>query len=536
LKWQTQTMTRIKRLLSLTICLLSFLVLSACAAFKHNSDILALVDGTPVTRGDLEYSLNIAHRREDMSSAKGMDIDKFVQKLIDEKIIIEEARRMGLEDDPNFQRKVNDYILTESVNRLYRDEIVQKASVTEEDIVAFYNKIYGLWHLGIISVETEEEATHILDLLSKGEDFESVTESPSRLSRKQLTMGKMQPFMREAVRDLSPGEISGTKKDGNTFYIFKVISIDDPDYKELERQRDAIINEIMKGKIQQRSGEYIEELRRDARIRINNDLLASLDLKDRKSLEGDERMIVESDSISLTVSEFLSMLRPGQGAQREKILKGWIDVKLVNEEALSRHYEEKELREAVERYRNYLLRDAFIRNALVPKITISEEDLRDYYEAHSDDYLKPSMYKVQWISVKTRDEAEEILKSLNNGASFSWLAKTKSTDMHAQMGGSAGWIAKAKIPDEVAEIIDTLKPGDISPIINIGNSFRITMLLEKGSREVREFNQVKVAVQKVVFEEAFRELYEEVTDELRKAADIKVFDERIKSVADSFNK
>jgi parvulin-like peptidyl-prolyl isomerase len=529
-------MTGIRRLLPLTLCLLSILILSACATFKHNHDILALVDGTPVTKSDLEYALNIAHRREDMSSAKDMDIDKFVQKLIDEKVIIEEARRMGLEDDPDFQKKVNDYILTESVNRLYRDEVVQKASATEEDIREFYKKMNGRWHLGIISVETEEEASHILDLISRGEDFESVAKGPSKLSRKELTLGKMQHFMREAVRDLSPGEISRIKKDDNTFYIFKVISIDDPGDEKLERQREAITNEIMKGKIQKRSGEYIEELRRGARIRINNELLASLDLKDRKSLEGDTRMVVESDSISLTVSEFVTLLRPRQGAQREKILKGWIERKLVDEEALSRHYEENELREAVARYRNYLLRDAFIRNALVPKITISEEDLRDYYDAHSDDYLKPLMYKVQWISVKTRDEAEEILKSLNSGASFSWLAKTKSTDRHAGMGGSAGWISKANMPDEVAEMIDSLKPGDISPIINIGNAFRIAMLLEKGSREVKEFNHVKVAVQKAVFEEEFRKLYEDMTDELRKVADIKVFDERIKSVADSFNK
>jgi hypothetical protein len=92
------------------------------------------------------------------------------------------------------------------------------------------------------------------------------------------------------------------------------------------------------------------------------------------------------------------------------------------------------------------------------------------------------------------------------------------------------------MPDEVAEMIDSLKPGDISPIINIGNAFRIAMLLEKGSREIKEFNHVKIAVQKAVFEEEFRKLYEDMTDELRKVADIKVFDERIKSVADSFNK
>jgi hypothetical protein len=61
---------------------------------------LAFVDGDPVTKGDLEYSLEIAHRREDLSSAKALDISQYVEKLINDRLIIHEARRMGMEEYP----------------------------------------------------------------------------------------------------------------------------------------------------------------------------------------------------------------------------------------------------------------------------------------------------------------------------------------------------------------------------------------------------------------------------------------------------
>ena len=65
------------------------------------------------------------------------------------------------------------------------------------------------------------------------------------------------------------------------------------------------------------------------------------------------------------------------------------------------------------------------------KIRISEEDMEDYYLSHKKDFIKPVRYKIQKITVKTEEESENTVKSLQAGATFSWLAKKKSVDSYA---------------------------------------------------------------------------------------------------------
>ena len=67
------------RWLQLTTCLLLLISLWDCASIQKKEDILAIVDGEPVTRGDLEYSLQIAHRREALSSASALNISQYIQ-------------------------------------------------------------------------------------------------------------------------------------------------------------------------------------------------------------------------------------------------------------------------------------------------------------------------------------------------------------------------------------------------------------------------------------------------------------------------
>jgi hypothetical protein len=78
--------------------LLIILLLSGCASIPKDENIIAIVDGEPVVKGDLDYSLQIAHRRK-LSSTKDINISDFINKLIEEKLLVQEARRMGMGND-----------------------------------------------------------------------------------------------------------------------------------------------------------------------------------------------------------------------------------------------------------------------------------------------------------------------------------------------------------------------------------------------------------------------------------------------------
>src|SRR4030043_1444183 len=438
----------------LALCCLLVLV-GGCASLQQQGSVLALVNGEPITERDLKYSLEMAHRREDLSSAKELNLSQFIQKLIDDKLVIQEARRMGAEDYPEIQQAVQAYILRESVGRLHDEEIVRKVTVTEEEIKNYYKKNYDRLSLGIIEAGSEENAREIIEQLKNGADFKELARKysthPSQkdggeviLRRNSLTLP-----IEKAVSNLKPGEFSDVLKMIDRYYIVKFIGSEGAPDSQLASIRGSIERAIRKQKEKERSDEYLKYLREQGTIYIDNELFQAIQISEeseKEKLSQDARPLVQIDGVTLTVGNFASLARTYPGRSKETILKDWIDQKVGDREALSRHYERTpELENTVASYKNQLLKNAFIKRVVIPQITLSDEALKKYYVSHQESFMKPVRFKIQQITVKTMDDARNILNNLQNGADFSWLAKNQSIDSSAPEGGNIGWITRAEM-------------------------------------------------------------------------------------------
>ncbi len=447
---------------------------------------------------------------------------------------------MGIEEYPEVQEKIQAYILTKSVKLLHKEEVEDKVSVTEEEIINYYKENYERFILDLIEVNTEEDAGRIWERLKNGESFKSFSQKyPANYPGKDgegyvFTGGLLRHTFRDAVYSLKPGEFSGITELKDKYYIIKLISRQDAPDKELERIRGRIESTIRKQKEEEREKKYLAQLYEEANVNINQELVSSIrwdkGSEEREQWLKDTRPLIEIHDEVFTVKEFVKILPSTDDKVKEKTMKKWLDYKLVDREALRRHYEIKnDLKEMVQRYKDQVLRDTFIKRIIKPQINISAQDLEDYYVRNKEDFTKPVVYKVQQITVKTREEAEEVLKSLHGGANFSWLAKKKSIDSAASMGGVIGWVIREKLSEPAGEIIDTLKPGEISPILKIGSLYRIIRLQEKTQEEIEEFSKVKALVHKKLSREKFNELYSGYVDKLRKEAQITIYSEAIES-------
>jgi peptidyl-prolyl cis-trans isomerase C len=521
--------------------------LGGCVLLQQKENIVAVVNGESVTEEDLRYSLQIAHRKEDLSSAGKLDLSQFIQKLVDDRLIIQEAYRMGMEEYPEVQQALQAYILRESVVKLYNDEITKKVTVSEEDIVSYYKKNFERYSLGIIEVGSEENAQEILEKLKKGGDFKELTRKYStRSSQKDggevvQRRNSLSPSVEQVVSNLKPSEFSDVMKIQNKYYIVRLISKEEAPDKELESVRASIERVIRKQKEKERSDEYLKYLHEQQTIRIDQELLAAVKLdggtEERDKLLKDERTLADVNGSSFTVGDFVVLAKSYPKKSKEGILNEWIDRKVVDYEALNRHYEMKpDFQNMGYRYKSQLLKSTFIKRVVVPQIAISDKALEDYYMSHQKSFVKPASFKVQQITVKTMDEAQDILNNLQNGADFSWLAKKRSVDSAAQEGGDIGWLIKAKMPEPVRKILDTLKPGDISPIIKIDSQYRIILLQGKREEEDEEFDKVKQAVYRAVFEEQANTLLNNYVTQLKTDAEIKINDEAVRLLEEKFQK
>ncbi len=522
-------------------------ILLGCASAPKQDNNLAYVDGEAITRNDLEYLLEVAHRREDLSTAKTLDIPLYMEKVIDDRLIVHEARRMGVEKSPEVQEKIQAYVLRESVVRLYNEEIVEKVDVTEEEIYDYFRSTYEKFHLDMIELPSEKDAGEILVKLKQGKNFEEYSNTyPAPLYKKEgkdliITRNEVDPVIGDAVSGLEPGEFSDVLAVNDKFYIVKVIGRAAAPPDDFEKNRESIENALRQQKIKDKSDEYLSYLRQKANISINNEILAAIKLdqgkEERDKWSADERILVKVNDVSLTVKDFVSMVPPLVTKPADEIIHNWVDRKVVDQEALGRKYVMRPpLKDMTIRYENRLLKNEFTKKFIASKITVEDREMEEYYMRHQQDYTRPVQFKIQQITVKSQEDAQEVVNSLQGGASFTWLAKKKSTDNLADRGGVAGWKTKSQMGEREAEIIETLKPGDISPVLEIDKTYRIIKLMEKTEREVEEFDRVREFIYRAVHREKLGEQYDEYVNKLRQEAVIEINDEAVRSYEQIFKK
>jgi len=69
-------------------------------------------------------------------------------------------------------------------------------------------------------------------------------------------------------------------------------------------------------------------------------------------------------------------------------------------------------------------------------------------------------YKARHILVKSKDEADQLLKKLKGGAKFEDLAKQSSIDPSKSNGGDLGWFTTARMVKPFGDAVKELKKGE----------------------------------------------------------------------------
>ena len=96
--------------------------------------------------------------------------------------------------------------------------------------------------------------------------------------------------------------------------------------------------------------------------------------------------------------------------------------------------------------------------------TVTEAEVKKYYDQNkASQFTTPAKRLVKHILVKTKAEADNIYKQLQNGADFAKLAKKDSTDTgSAKMGGKLGLVAENGLVKPFAKVAFALPTNTIS--------------------------------------------------------------------------
>ncbi|KMQ01733.1 peptidylprolyl isomerase [Bacillus cereus] len=143
---------------------------------------------------------------------------------------------------------------------------------------------------------------------------------------------------------------------------------------------------------------------------------------------------------------------------------------------------------------NGLKDEADFKNQIKFKLAMNEAIKKSVTEKDVKDHYKPEI-KASHILVSDENEAKEIKKKLDAGASFEELAKQESQDLLSkEKGGDLGYFHSGAMTPEFETAAYKLKIGQISDPVQSPNGYHIIKLT--GKKDLQPYDEVKDSIRK----------------------------------------
>ncbi|MDK2973026.1 MAG: peptidyl-prolyl cis-trans isomerase [Candidatus Sumerlaeota bacterium] len=151
----------------------------------------------------------------------------------------------------------------------------------------------------------------------------------------------------------------------------------------------------------------------------------------------------------------------------------------------------RHLQADVDFYQTQWMLDYWLQNVLTVPTEPTEEEVAAYYEAHRDEYLAPATATFDHVFILLREGApanemeaadERALKALallRRGVSFDKVAAEYSDAPGAKENkGRVGPLPLKRLMSELGDVLETMKPGDVSDLIRTPFGYEIVRLEE----------------------------------------------------------
>jgi len=170
-------------------------------------------------------------------------------------------------------------------------------------------------------------------------------------------------------------------------------------------------------------------------------------------------------------------------------------------------------------------------------VLVSPVKIREFYNKHAESYTSPEQVKLRMIvlkegastgdapadtSVGKKQMADEIREKLSGGAEFDRLAQMYSEDSTNESGGDWGWVERKTLNQDLAKVAFSLKPGEISPVIPLDNSYYILMVESKKPPVTKPLSEVQTEIVGALTQEQRLKGQDRWLKELRAKAYIRV--------------
>lgn len=167
---------------------------------------------------------------------------------------------------------------------------------------------------------------------------------------------------------------------------------------------------------------------------------------------------------------------------------------------------------------------------------ISPTQIQAFYDKNRQEYSTPEQIKLRMIVLRddeTSDTAlaagkaemaREIRAKLVAGAEFGRMAQMYSEDPTTQAAdGDWGWIDRKTLSEALTAKAFALRAGEISDVIQLGNSYYIMMVEARKNAAVKPITEVRDEIEQNLMQQERMKEFQRWIDTLRQNAYIKIY-------------
>ena len=269
---------------------------------KKEGSVLAEVNSGSITTADFTRELkNLPEYLKSMADTpEGRK--EMLDTMVIRELILQQAAKDGLDKSADLEEKLQDLKKRLVVESFLKKKVETESQISDADLQKFYDANKEKFKTGEqikashILVKTEKEAKDILTQIKAGGNFEELAKKHSADSSAQkggdlgwFGKGSMVPVFEKAALGLKEGQVSEVVKSDFGFHIIKLTGKRAAGIRPLDEVKDQIKGAIMPQKQQEIFQKIKEELKKNAKITVKEDVLNSIGTKKEDGKAGDKK-------------------------------------------------------------------------------------------------------------------------------------------------------------------------------------------------------------------------------------------------------
>ena len=516
---------------------------------RFSSIPLVSVNDDVITMEDLKKALGTVHEAAtEGKTVPRKDLLMLLKRLTNVKLIIQEAREMGL-DKLEENKKGFDDFTTETLRETLLQLQVKNVKAPDADVEKLYAEQNREWRLKSLIMPRKEDIDVFDAALKKGGSFDELY-AAAITDKKGIAGGKLDEFvsrtsvdakLQEVLDGMKPGQVSAALplEQGSVFYRLEEVRV-----KEDPEQRAAVRQELDKKARVKALEEYKAGLIKSI-VTLDKKLYDKLTYDVSKAqfdkLLKDKRVVAKiKGGESITVSELTKVLESKffhgieralqnkkVGLEKDKVYDEILTTRLFTMEVKSRRIADtEEFQTRIKAYTDKVLFNEFISRVIRDDIKVTLDELKAFHKTHGAEYTTPGGYRLDAIAFEDTKKAELALDKLRAGTDFKWYKDNAEGQLSVSkeyfdiFNGTP--LAMTSFSDKLKKVISGSASGDYR-IFNDGKVNYVVAVLEAVKPEVLPYNVVEESIKERVFYDKLNQGLEEWAGKLRKTSEVVIY-------------